>query len=186
MTRFEVSLKISGKQTTIVNELLEQGFTTLWKVKTIDRYYKRKESVAVSLKEKCLRLRKVESLINNKISYYFEDYSLLSSLEEQKLDVFKVLNDDNFNNLKNVLREMDFQEFLSTSKIDCVLKKGNYIFQIQDIENFGLIVSYDNEDYSNFDYQEQRKILIADLEKFGFKIIDYEDFDKFKELVSAV
>lgn len=184
MEKIEVSFKISGNQMTVVNKILTKGFTLLWKVKTIDKYYCKPNSNITNLKEKCLRLRKVESLSNDSITYYFEDYSLLNVSEKNKLNDFKILKEDDYNYLDETLKKMNFKEFLTTNKIDYVLKKENYIFQIQDIKDCGLIVSYDNEDYSNYNYQEQKSLLIADLEKFGFQIVDYEEFDKFKELIT--
>jgi adenylate cyclase class IV len=187
MNKFEVSIRISGDQENIAKKLMLKGFKVLWKVKTTDRYYIKNNNIAVDtndLKNNCIRLRKVESLINNEINYYFNNKHILTDLELNMLGNLEVLEEDDINSLEKKLEEMKFKNLLVTTKIDFVLKRDEYVFQIQNIEGFGLIVSYDNEKYNKFSYKNQRKKLIEDLEKFEFQIIDYNDFDKFKELLN--
>ena len=42
------------------------------------------------------------------------------------------------------------------------------------------MIAYDNEKYYNFTRDEQRKMLIADVKKYGIEIIDDNDVDRFK------
>lgn len=53
-------------------------------------------------------------------------------------------------------------------------------FQIQDIKDDCLIIAYDNEKYYNFSNDEQRKMLIEDVKKYGIEIIDDNNIDRFK------
>ena len=45
--------------------------------------------------------------------------------------------------------------------------------QLQQIEDIGLLVYYDNKDYYQFDLETQRKRLIDELNLYGFNI-DYD------------
>ncbi len=189
MNKFELSLKISGNQESIAKKLILKGFEVLWKVKTTDKYYIKNNNIAVyanDLKDNCLRLRRVESLINNEVRCYFDNKHILTDLEFKMLGDLEILKEIDINNLEKKLEEMKFKRLLVTTKIDFVLKRDDYVFQIQDIDGCGLIVSYDNEKYTKFSYKNQRKKLIEDLEKFEFQIIDYNDFDKLKEILNKV
>lgn len=180
MNKIEVSLKITGNQDKITNELIEKGFSILWKVKTIDKYYIKNDHIVFDIddfKNNYVRLRQTKSLIDQKINYYFDDPFSLTIFDTP------VLKENNINDFEIKLEET-FKRLFTTVKIDFVLKKDDYIFQIQDIESCGLIVSYDNEKYINYNSEEQRQLLIKDLEEFGFNIKDYNDFNKFKELLT--
>lgn len=53
-------------------------------------------------------------------------------------------------------------------------------FQIQDIKDDCLMIAYDNEKYYHFPRDEQRKMLIEDVKKYGIEIIDDTNIDRFK------
>lgn len=55
--------------------------------------------------------------------------------------------------------------------------------QLQQIEDIGLLVYYDNKDYYQFDLETQRKRLIDELNLYGFNI-DYDvlGLDKLRTL----
>ena len=53
-------------------------------------------------------------------------------------------------------------------------------FQIQDIKDDCLMIAYDNEKYYNLRSDEQRKMLIADVKKYGIEIVDENNIDRFK------
>lgn len=55
--------------------------------------------------------------------------------------------------------------------------------QLQQIEGVGTLVYYDNKDYYEFDLETQRKMLIDDLNSYGFHI-DYDSLglDKLRTL----
>ena len=55
--------------------------------------------------------------------------------------------------------------------------------QLQQIEDIGLLVYYDNKDYYQFDLEIQRKRLIDELNLYGFNI-DYDvlGLDKLRTL----
>ena len=55
--------------------------------------------------------------------------------------------------------------------------------QLQQIENIGLLVYYDNKDYYEFDLEIQRKKLIDELNSYGFDFhYDISGLDKLRTL----
>lgn len=55
--------------------------------------------------------------------------------------------------------------------------------QLQQIENIGLLVYYDNKDYYDYDFDTQRKKLIDDLNSYGFHFhYDTLGLDKLRTL----
>ena len=55
--------------------------------------------------------------------------------------------------------------------------------QLQQIENIGLLIYFDNKDYYEFDFETQRKKLIDELNLYGFNF-DYNTLgiDKLRTL----
>lgn len=55
--------------------------------------------------------------------------------------------------------------------------------QIQQIENIGLLVYYDNKNYYKYDLEQQRKMLIKELNSYGFNFEnDVLGLDKLRTL----
>ena len=46
--------------------------------------------------------------------------------------------------------------------------------QLQDIKNIGLLVYYDNPDYYEYEEEEQRNLLLKELNSYGF---DFKESD---------
>ena len=53
-------------------------------------------------------------------------------------------------------------------------------FQIQNIKDDCLMLAYDNEKYYNIEKEEQRRLLIEDVRKYGIEILDNKNIDRFK------
>ena len=59
----------------------------------------------------------------------------------------------------------------------------NSKIQLQQIENIGTLVYYDNKDYYGFNLETQRKMLIDELNSYGFNIsYDNIGLDKLRTL----
>lgn len=170
----EIELPIKGTKEDIEKILLENGFEIFFKVLTISSYYlPQNESTEnhKTLKERCKRLRYVEPLSkfeNNWQNYkeWITKYSIQKCLKEEK----------------NLLNK-GYKKIYTDEKTDYVYKKideEKMYFQIQDIKDDCLIIAYDNEKYYNFSNDEQRKMLIDDVKKYGIEIIDDNNIDRFK------
>jgi len=123
------------------------------------------------MKNKCIRLRNV----NNSSTYKIQNYP--------------------FNNKKDCVRNVKFFEwklkkrgykkvFDTTKKDHHYYKEGMHSkVQLQEIDDIGLIVYFDNKDYYKLPFDEQRKKLIDELNSYGF-IIKYEilGLDKLRTL----
>ena len=170
----EIEIPIKGSKEDIERTLLKNGFEIFYKVLTITSYYVLKnESIHNHkiLKEKCKRLRYVEPL--SKFENAWQNYK----------DWITKYNKRNCIKEENKLLSQGYVKIYTDEKIDFVYKKINeekMYFQIQDIKDDCLIIAYDNEKYYNFTRDEQRKMLIADVKKYGIEIIDDNDVDRFK------
>lgn len=101
-----------------------------------------------------------------------------------------VLNKDikNYEDLKqkeNELLKNGYRVQFDTTKFDYHYSnekiKGR--IQIQDIENLGLLVYYDNPDYYEYPLQEQRRLLLNELNSYGFNFKEEElGLDKLRTL----
>ena len=170
----EIEIPIKGSKEDIERTLLKNGFEIFYKVLTITSYYVLKnESIHNHkiLKEKCKRLRYVEPL--SKFENAWQNYK----------DWITKYNKRNCIKEENKLLSQGYVKIYTDEKIDFVYKKINeekMYFQIQDIKDDCLIIAYDNEKYYNFTRDEQRKMLIADVKKYGIEIIDNNNIDRFK------
>ena len=170
----EIELPIKGSKDEIEKKLLENGFEIFYKVLTITSYYLPKNESTHNhkiLKEKCKRLRYVEPLSKFKNDWqnykdWITKYNINECIKEEK----KLLSEG-------------FIKIYTDEKTDYVYKKTDeekMYFQIQDIKDDCLMIAYDNEKYYNFLSEEQRKMLIADVKKYGIEIIDDNNIDRFK------
>ena len=170
----EIEIPIKGSKKDIEKTLLKNGFEIFYKVLTITSYYVLKnESIHNHkiLKEKCKRLRYVEPL--SKFENAWQNYK----------DWITKYDKRNCIKEENKLLSQGYVKIYTDEKTDFVYKKINeekMYFQIQDIKDDCLIIAYDNEKYYNFTRDEQRKMLIADVKKYGIEIIDDNDVDRFK------
>lgn len=83
------------------------------------------------------------------------------------------------------LKNKGYKKVFDTIKFDFQYsKKGmNNCVQLQDIKDVGLLVYYDNKDYYNYDLDEQRKLLLKELNSYGFNF-EYDELgvDKLRTL----
>lgn len=170
----EIEIPIKGTKEDVEKILLKNGFEIFYKVLTITSYYVSKnESIYnhKTLKEKCKRLRYVEPL--SKFENTWQNYK----------DWITKYNKRNCIKEENKLLSQGYVKIYTDEKTDFVYKKINeekMYFQIQDIKDDCLMITYDNEKYYNFTRDEQRKMLIADVKKYGIEIIDNNNIDRFK------
>lgn len=148
-----------------------------YKVRTHDIYYTNQDLNELSenqMKNACIRLRSCNDsnykIQNNLINNKFRDKEVSAT----KLDQFE-----------HKLFKLGYRKVFDTVKDDYHYYKDGMSskIQLQQIEDIGLLVYYDNKDYYQFDLETQRKRLIDELNLYGFNI-DYDvlGLDKLRTL----
>lgn len=175
----EIELKILNSKEEVEELLLGQGFTILFKRRTIANYYllsNQKVGDHRTLKERCVRIRtsyKIDEKIG-KLGFSLLDLS--KSQDEEKFS-FRVAKKK-----EKELQKNNYKLIHTDDKTDFVyvLKEKDIAFQIQDINGLGTIVAYDNKKYYHLSREEQREKLIADVKFYGINIKDYNQVDRFE------
>lgn len=160
----EVGIKLDKDFEYYDNILKNNGLINDFKVTTHDIYYTNKNLDGLSeneMKNACIRLRSSNNL-NYKIQNNLIDDLELKEVSSAELDDFE-----------NRLDKLGYKKVFDTTKKDFHYYKDGMSskVQLQQIENIGLLVYYDNKDYYEFDLETQRKKLIDELNSYGF------DFD---------
>ncbi len=92
---------------------------------------------------------------------------------------------DEVNEYIKKLESNGYVKVFDTSKIDYQYSIGDIKsrIQLQDIENVGFLLYYDNHDYYELSLDDQRKALIDELNNYGFNF-NYETLglDKLRTL----
>lgn len=148
--------------------LTKKGLSILFSCRTHDVYYAKNNNfdglTENAIKNSCQRIRYVEPL-NVKI---------------RKNKEFKYKKKQE----KKLIKEGYFKVF-DTTKID--YQYGNEAMksriQLQNIEDIGLLVYYDNPDYYEFEETKQRKMLLDELNSYGFNFHENDlGLDKLRTL----
>ena len=160
----EVGIKLDKDFEYYDNLLKNNGLINDFKVTTHDIYYTDKSLEGLSeneMKNACIRLRSGDNL-NYKIQNNLIDDLELKEVSSAELDDFE-----------NRLDKLGYKKVFDTTKKDFHYYKDGMSskVQLQQIEDIGLLVYYDNKDYYEFDLETQRKKLIDELNSYGF------DFD---------
>lgn len=177
----EIELLIKGTKEENIQTLIDNGFELKFHCRTIANYYLPPQTEIKDIrqiKEKCIRIRKSitdsyhegfkignSSIINNSNDTIYKELEIESDIDSLKYE--------------EELINKGFRLIFTDDKDDNIyeLKSDNIVFQIQDIEKLGLIIAYDNSSYYNI--PNQRELLISDVEKFGIKIIDKNNVNRF-------
>ena len=157
--------------------LRSKGLVNDYKVRTHDIYYTNQDLNELSenqMKNAFIRLRSCNDsnykIQNNLIDNKFRDKEVSAT----KLDQFE-----------HKLFKLGYRKVFDTVKDDYHYYKDGMSskIQLQQIEDIGLLVYYDNKDYYQFDLETQRKRLIDELNLYGFNI-DYDvlGLDKLRTL----
>lgn len=169
---FELSNEFEFYDKMLKNHKLDNCFNCI----THDIYYTNKDLNGLTeneMKEACVRLRTFNK----------------DNCKVQNYENFLELNDVVFNNITSdvelVLKNKGFKKVFDTTKKDHHYANSsmNSRIQLQEIEDVGLLVYYDNSDYYNLSLDDQRMRLIDELNKYGFDL-KYSDLglDKLRTL----
>ena len=176
MTIVEVGIKLDKDFEYYDNLLKENGLINDFQVTTHDIYYTNKNLDGLSeneMKNSCIRIRSYND------SNYIVQNNLLSDLT-----IKEILKSELYI-FENKLKILGYKKVFDTSKKDYhYFKDGmNSKVQLQEIDDVGLLVYYDNKQYYNYDINIQRKLLIDELNSYGFQFDnDILGLDKLRTL----
>lgn len=158
--------------------------------KTHDIYWTNKDLNGLSeseMKNSCIRLRMTEGLGGldfsgaSRISYRFQNANNFIV----KKDNQKEITHEEVENYVKEIEMKGYKKVFDTTKTDYQYSIGNMKsrIQLQEIENIGLLLYYDNPDYYELPLKEQRIKLIDELNSYGFHF-KYNDLglDKLRTL----
>ncbi len=156
--------------------LRKNGLINDFMVVTHDLYYTNKDLDGLTeseMKRSCIRLRSCNG----------DNYNIQNNLIND-LNIKEVLN-NKLNDFEKRLETFGYKKVFDTTKKDFHYHKAGMCnkIQLQQIENIGLLVYYDNKEYYEFDSDTQRKMLIQELNSYGFNL-SYEvlGLDKLRTL----
>lgn len=177
----EVGFKLEGDFDYYDVLLKNNGLENVFSVITHDIYYTNQSLDGMSeneMKNACIRLRNCSSLdkvsdvykIQNGLGIDFQSNEIL----EEQLDLFEMK-----------LENKGFCKVFDTKKVDkhyCKEGMTSWV-QLQNIDDIGVVVYYDNSDYYKYPIDVQRKLLIDELNSYGFSM-GYEQMglDKLRTL----
>lgn len=145
----EVGFKLNQTLDFYIEMLEKKELKLMFNCITHDKYYTKTNLNGLSeaeIKKSCVRIRKI--------------YKINEKIKEKK----------SFKEIKLLLA--GYKKIIDTKKVDYQYGNENMKsrIQLQNIDNIGLLVYYDNPDYYDLTAEEQRKKLIDDLNNYGFNI----------------
>lgn len=172
----EVGIKLDKSFEYYDDILKGNGLINDYQVVTHDIYYTNQGLEGLSeneMKKACIRLRSCDD----------GDFIVQNNLIDN-LTIKEVLKDD-LKSFESLLESFGYKKVFDTKKEDfhyCKEGMQNKI-QLQKIDDVGLLVYYDNKDYYRFDLDKQRKLLIDELNLYGFDFsYDVLGLDKLRTL----
>ena len=189
MKEIEIELKLKSTIQEIENLLLNQGFSILFKVRTIANYYSAQSFTRQELKQKTVRIRTSISKDGKKFHNNFRVLNLNLFDKRKSFNEFE-MHADEVLELERKLKQSGFNHILTDDKSDYVylspnFKEDNIAFQIQNIKGVGLIIAYSNNLYSTLDEKRQRWRLIKDIRKYKIPIESNKQIDRFKPILES-
>lgn len=159
----EIGIKLNKNFDYYDKMLKNEGFVNDFKVITHDIYYANQDLTDLSegqMKNACIRLR-----CCNDGNYIMQNNSG-NKFEEKEIMVTKL------NDFEKRLFDLGYKKVIDTSKKDFHYYKNGMSskIQLQQIDNIGLLVYYDNKNYYQYELEIQRKKLIDELNLYGFNL----------------
>lgn len=145
----EVGMKLDNSLVYYHDLLTKNGLRLDFSCITRDVYYTKENIDGLTenqMKNACIRIRYCDGINKER-----KDESLLLNKEKE-------------------LVSKGYRKVFDTIKLDFQYCNGTMKskVQLQDIKDIGLLVYYDNPDYYDYSLKEQRKLLLEDLNKYGF------------------
>ena len=167
MLKLEVGMPLKKSLIYYHDMLISHGLYINFACVTHDIYYTKEKSfdglTENQIKKSCVRLRDIDNLaMSNKVS----------NIEKIRIEEDKLV-------------KQGYHKVFDTIKVDFQYKKQGMhsCVQLQDIKDIGLLVYYDNEDYYNYPQDIQRKMLLEELNSYGFEFKESDlGLDKLRTL----
>ena len=186
---YEEILEKAGAEKTFVCETHDK----YWTNKTYDELIVLTEN---QIKMSCIRLRECAvydtiHCIEKSPSFHFDNYLIFDknlTENENSKNYFKVKESE----IKPYIEKIENQNWyliFDTFKRDYQYKIGDIEsrIQLQEIDNIGLVLYYDNPEYYEMPEKLQRKALIDELNNYGFNFsYDLQDIDKLRTLLTGI
>lgn len=172
----EIGIKLDKDLKYYDNLLKNNGLVNDFNITTHDIYYTNKNLDGMTeneMKQACIRLRSFDNI----------NYKIQNNLIDS-LNINEVINDE-LNGFEDMLKKIGYKKVFDTTKKDFhYYKEGmSSKVQLQQIEDVGLLVYYDNKDYYKYDLEIQRKMLIDELNSYGFNFsYDVLGLDKLRTI----
>ena len=186
----EVGFKLEDDLNYYHNLLLSNGFDNVYNCETRDIYWSNKDFNGMSeneIKRCCVRFRWSKgfggSLYENDSfpRSGFQNYLIFDNLAENSF----MCPIDDLDEFEEKFKKYYWKRVFDTKKIDYQYSRGDMKsrIQLQEIEDIGLVLYYDNPDYYDLEFDEQRNKLIDELNSYGFNF-KYNDLgiDKLRTL----
>lgn len=186
----EVGFKLEDDLNYYHNLLLSNGFDNVYNCETRDIYWSNKDFNGMSeneIKRCCVRFRWSKGFggslyENDSFSRSgFQNYLIFDNLAENSF----MCPIDDLDEFEEKFKKYYWKRVFDTKKIEYQYSKGDMKsrIQLQEIEDIGLVLYYDNPDYYDLEFDEQRNKLIDELNSYGFNF-KYSDLgiDKLRTL----
>ena len=173
----EVGFKLNEDFNYYDTLLKSNGLENDFNCETHDIYYTKSDLTGLTeneMKRKCIRLRNVS---------FKNGYKIQNNLIDE-LDL-EVVQKEELTNFENLIKKFGYVKVFDTKKKDHhYFKEGmNSKIQLQEIDEIGLLVYFDNSIYYDLPLEEQRNKLIDELNSYGFYFsYDVLGLDKLRTL----
>lgn len=185
---YEKILEKAGAEKTFVCETHDK----YWTNKTFEELICLTEN---QIKNSCVRLRECLSFdtvhyIEGEPSFHFDNYVIFDkNLKTNSSARFLKVKNIEIQNFINRMETQNWYLVFDTFKRDYQYKIGEMQsrLQLQEIDNIGLVLYYDNPEYYNMSEKLQRIALIDELNSYGFNF-DYSEngIDKLRTLLTGM
>lgn len=158
--------------------IVKAGGVNVFNCETHDLYWTNKSHNELEklteneIKMSCVRFRMTSgfggSCFSNDFSmkFRFENFSIYDDEKEDKFDC----TIEEFKEIQEKMESDGWYLIFDTFKVDYQYKFDGMqsAIQIQEIDNIGLVLYYDNPDYYDMDEEYQREMLLNELNEYGF------------------
>lgn len=178
----EIGIKLNENLMYYDKILKENGLKNDYNALTHDIYFTKENLENLNeyeTKQNCIRLRNSYDRNGIRSDFYKVQNNLVEEIEQEKV-LFSDLS-----SFEEMLKDKGFEKVIDTIKIDHhYFKDGmNSKIQLQETEGLGLLLYFDNSNYYGYPLLEQRKMLIDELNSYGFNLrYDEEGIDKLRTL----
>lgn len=171
------------------------GGQNVYNCETHDLYFTNKshneleKTTENGIKKACVRFRMTSGFGGSCFSgdfdmkMWFDNFKIFDGEKEDK---FKIENMEDFKKIQEDMESKGWYLVFDTFKVDYQYKVGEMksAIQFQEIDNIGLVLYYDNPDYYAMSEDNQREMLLKELNDYGFSFDKDElGIDKLRTLL---